>query len=185
MPTTPPAATRKRMHTRAIRVEAFERDDGLWDLEAVLTDVKDYDLHLTSGLRPAGTPVHDKRLRVTIDTRLNIVAAAAVSAAQPYPGHCEAVTDDYAKLVGLNLLKGFRAGVKERLGGVQGCTHLSELAAVLPTAAIQAFAGSVYGPERWADTAEHRPFELDSCHALRSDGEAVRIYYPKWHVKRA
>jgi len=30
-----------------------------------------------------------------------------------------------SRLVGLNLMKGFRQAVKERLGGVQGCTHIT------------------------------------------------------------
>lgn len=180
----PPASPRKRMHTRAIRVEAFVREDGLWDLEAVLSDTKDHDFPLLSGTRAAGDPVHEMHLRVTIDTRFNVLAAEALSAAHPYPGHCNGIEPDYAKLVGLNLITGFRAGVKERLGGVQGCTHITELAAVLPTAAVQAFAGSLFRPEVLA-AGDQLPFELDACHALRSDGEAVRIYYPKWHAKRA
>jgi len=184
MPMNPPAAPRKRMHTRAMRVEAYARDDGLWDLEAVLTDVKDHDVQLLSGVRQAGNPVHEMHLRVTIDIAFNVIAVEALSAAHPYPGHCGSIEPDYTKLVGLNLVKGFRAGVKERLGGVQGCTHLTELTSVLPTAAIQAFAGAVFHPDQLA-SGERRPFELDSCHALKSDGEAVRIYYPKWHAKRA
>jgi hypothetical protein len=26
-----------------------------------------------------------------------------------------------------------------------------------------------------------QPFQIDRCHALRSDGEAVRQHYPRWH----
>jgi hypothetical protein len=26
-----------------------------------------------------------------------------------------------------------------------------------------------------------RPFQIDRCHALRSEGEVVRLYYPRWH----
>lgn len=184
MSLTPPATSRKRMHTRSIRVEAYARDDGYWDLEAVLSDIKDHDFPLLSGLRPAGAPVHEMHLCVTIDLRLTIVAARAQSAAHPYAGYCDAIDADYEKLVGLNLLRGFRAALKERLGGVRGCTHLTELAAVLPTAAVQAFAGSIFRPDLLA-AGEHKPFELDSCHALRSDSEAVRLYYPKWHTPSA
>lgn len=184
MPLTPPDTPRKRMHTRAIQVEAFERADGLWDLEAVLTDIKDHDFPLRPGLRAAGDPVHKMHVRITIDQRFTIVAAEAVSVAHPFAGHCNAIEPDYAGLVGLNLVKGFRAAVKERFGKTRGCTHITELTNVLPTAAIQAFAGSVFRPDQLAD-GDQRPFELDACHALKSDGEVVRIHYPKWHAKRA
>jgi len=35
------AVERKHLHTRTIRYDAFERDDGLWDIEAHLVMVYD------------------------------------------------------------------------------------------------------------------------------------------------
>jgi hypothetical protein len=168
-------------------VQAFAREDGLWDLEAHLTDVKTRDAELASGTRPAGTPLHDLRLRVTIDTRLTVVAAEAVLDAVPYLGYCDLIGPAYQKLVGLNLAQGFRHGVKERFGGTAGCTHVTELAQILPTAAIQAFAGDVIDTRDGAGAAgqSHKPFQLDRCHALRTDGAAVAQYYPRWAVKPA
>lgn len=185
MPLSSSAPRRALKHARAIRIEAFARDDGLWDIDAQITDTKTRDTALASGIRPAGEPVHDLRLRVTINTQLDIVAAEAVSDAVPYPGYCDAIGPDYRKLVGLNLAHGFRAGLKQRLSGIHGCTHLTELAQVLPTAAIQAFAGEVIDTRDGAsgDDQSHKPFQLDRCHALRSDGEAVERYYPRWAIK--
>jgi hypothetical protein len=185
MPLSPPSSRRALKHTRAIQIEAFARDDGLWDIDAHITDIKTRDTSLASGIRPAGQPVHDLWLRITVDTALNIVDAEAVSDAVPYPNFCDTIGPDYRKLVGLNLLKGFRDGVKQRLSGTNGCTHITELAAVLPTATIQAFAGEVLDTRDGASTDEqsHKPFQLDRCHALRSDGEAVAKFYPRWAVK--
>jgi hypothetical protein len=182
MPLSPPISRRALKHTRSIHIEAFAREDGLWDIEARITDVKTRDTQLASGARPAGAPIHDLWLRVTIDARLNVVDAEAVSDAVPYPTHCDTIGQSYKKLVGLNLLNGFRHGVRERLSGIQGCTHLSELAQVLPTAAIQAFAGEVLDTRDGAGSEHQRqkPFQLDGCHALRTDGAAVAKYYPRW-----
>ncbi|HVE90475.1 MAG TPA: DUF2889 domain-containing protein [Burkholderiaceae bacterium] len=175
---------RRHVHTRSIKVEAYARDDGLWDLEAVLTDNKAQDFILATGLRPVGEPVHDLMLAVTIDAQLNIVAAEAQSRSVPYPGQCEAIEPGYSKLIGLNLLKDFRKAVVSRLGGVNGCTHLSELAGVLPTAAVQAFAGEVFKTHESARQSEEtKPWQLDRCHALRTDGPAVAQYYPRWARK--
>jgi len=134
MPLSPPSSRRALKHTRAIQVEAFAREDGLWDIDAHITDTKTRDTKLASGVRPAGQPVHDLWLRITVDTALNVVDAEAVSDAVPYPNYCDTIGPAYKKLIGLNLLKGFRDGVKQRLSGINGCTHLTELAAVLPTA---------------------------------------------------
>jgi hypothetical protein len=185
MPLSPPSSRRALKHTRAIQIEAFARDDGLWDIDAHITDIKTRDMTLASGTRPAGEPVHDLSLRLTIDTSLNVVGAEAVSDAVPYPGFCNTIGPAYRNLIGLNLLKGFREGVRQRLSGINGCTHLTDLAGLLPTATIQAMAGDVLDTRDGAATEQQsqKPFQLDRCHALRSDGAAVAQYYPRWAVK--
>jgi hypothetical protein len=182
MPLSHSISRRALKHTRAIYVEAFARDDGLWDIDAHITDVKTRDATLASGVRPAGVPLHDLWLRLTIDSKLIVVDAEAVSDAVPYPGYCDTIGQAYKKLIGLSLLNGFRRGVLERLSGIAGCTHLSELAQILPTVAIQAFAGDVIDTREDAspDEQSHKPFQLDRCHALRTDGAAVAKYYPRW-----
>ncbi len=171
---------RELTHTRRVRFEGYRRADGLWDIEGHLTDVKNHDFTLQTGVRRAGLPVHDMWVRLTIDTQLNVVAAVAVSDAVPYPGACETIAPQYAKLVGLNLMHGFRKKVKELLGDVRGCTHLTEMLGSFPTAAIQTFAG-----ERRAQADDGRkPFQVDQCHALESGSETVRTMYPKWYRSR-
>jgi hypothetical protein len=184
MPLSSPTPCRALKHTRSIQVEAFARDDGLWDIDAHITDIKTRDTTLASGTRPAGAPLHDLWLRLTVDTQLNIVDVEAVSDAVPYPGYCNTIGPAYKQLIGLNLLKGFRDGVKKRLSGIDGCTHLTELSLVLPTAVIQAFAGDVFDTRDGASTDQqsHKPFQLDRCHALRTDGLAVARFYPRWAV---
>ncbi|KIF81731.1 DUF2889 domain-containing protein [Noviherbaspirillum autotrophicum] len=185
MPLSPPTSRRALKHTRSIQIEAFARDDGLWDIDARITDVKTRDTRLASGVRPAGEALHNLWLRLTVDTQLNVIDAEAASDAVPYPGYCDTIGPAYKKLAGLNLLKGFRDGVKQRLSGINGCTHLSEMAMVLPTAVIQAFAGDVLDTRDGANDEQqtHKPFQLDRCHALRSEGAAVAKYYPRWAVK--
>ena len=185
MPLSPPTSRRSLKHTRTIAVEAFVRDDGLWDIDARLTDIKTRDAHLASGVRPAGAPIHDLWLRLTINTQLTIIDAEAASDAVPYPGYCNTIGPAYKALIGLNLLNGFRQQLKERLSGIDGCTHLTELGPILPTAVVQAFAGDVFKTRDGADADEHdiKPFQLDRCHALRTDGPAVAKYYPRWAIK--
>ena len=187
MPLSAPVSRRTLRHTRAITIQAFARDDGLWDIDAHITDIKTRDAVLASGVRPANTPLHDLHLRITIDREMVIVDAEAASDSVPYPGFCDTIGPAYKGLVGLCLLKGFRLGIKERLAGVMGCTHLSDLAAILPTAAIQAYAGDVFSTRDGdgADQLSTKPFQIDKCHALRSDGPAVAKYYPRWVAKVA
>lgn len=179
MPLPTSQATRLLKHRRQIDVQVYSRDDGLWEVDAHLTDVKTHDAPLPAGTRAAGKPIHDMLLRIVVDRELTIVAAGADSQAVPYPDDCDRHGDAYGRLVGLNLLRGFRGALRERVGGVLGCTHITELAQVLPTAVVQALAGEVIDTRGESATAE-RPFQLDRCHALRSDGPAVMTHYPRW-----
>lgn len=189
----PPAAPdRQPRHQRRIEVQVFARPDGLWEVDAFLADTKSLDLQLPSGLRPAGTPVHEMRLRLVVDARMEILAAGSESRWMPYAGICDShgdgsayeAGDAYARLVGLNLSRGFRQALRERLGGALGCTHLTELAQVLPTAVIQAFAGEVIdvteGTSATGSEPEQPPFQIDRCHALKRSGQVVRLHYPRW-----
>src|ERR1700759_1003772 len=188
--------SRQLRHRRAIRADAYEREDGLWDIEACLTDDKPRDVKLASGVRPNGLPIHELWLRITIDRKLNVVDAEASSDWVPYPGLCQASNPAYRALIGLNLRQNFRREAARLLGGTAGCTHLTELCAILPTAAIQAYAGDVWntgdstpgagsGNESSNSTDEHSnakpPSQLGRCHALRFDGEAVQQFYPRWY----
>jgi hypothetical protein len=173
----PTAVPRRRIHLRRIELEGWKRDDGLWDIEARLVDVKDHDYLLASGLRPRGEPVHDLRVRVTIDREFNIVDACAASDAVPYAGGCDTIAPSYRRLIGLNLARGFRRTVGEMFADTRGCSHLTELLLSLPTAAIQTFASEV------RDNADGgaKPFQLDRCHALETTSETVRRFYPRWY----
>jgi hypothetical protein len=181
----PPAAPERQLkHTRRIDVQIYARGAGLWEVDAVITDVKTRDADLSNGVRRAGDPIHDMLLRLVIDEAFNVLEAGSQTRAMPYPGECDQLGDVYGRLVGLNLLKGFRFAVLERLGGVTGCTHLTELAQVLPTAVVQAFAGDVINTRGDGANAK-QPFQLDRCHALRTDGNVVRSYYPRWYKPAA
>ena len=168
---------RELLHTRRVRYEGYRRADGLWDIEGHLTDIKNHDYHLKTGVRRAGQPVHSMWVRLTIDRDFNVVDAVASSEAVPYPGGCELIAPAYRSLIGSNLIRNFRRNVRERLGGVRGCTHLTEMLGGMPTAAIQSFAGE----RREEQDDGTRPFQLDQCHALETSSETVKKWYPKWY----
>ncbi|OYV32193.1 MAG: hypothetical protein B7Z83_10910, partial [Thiomonas sp. 20-64-5] len=45
---------RRLVHRRSISIECYAREDGLWDLQAELRDVKTRDITLSERNRPAG-----------------------------------------------------------------------------------------------------------------------------------
>lgn len=175
---TAPVA-RKPLHKRSITIEVFEREDGLWDVEAQLIDTKAYSFpRKRGGEHPAGAPVHNMLLCITIDNTYTIINAQAQYMAAPYIV-CDAIASRYKQLIGLNLLRKFRYEVRALFAGSHGCTHMTELINVLPTAAIQGIASRTK-PSISAAPAT-RPYHIGGCHAMRADGEVVREYYPQWY----
>lgn len=181
----PPAAARHHRHTRQIRCEGYLREDGLWDIEGHLVDTKPFAYRETvRGAMPAGRPVHDMWVRLTIDDDLVIRDVAAVTDAAPY-APCHTVAPDFARLKGLRIGRGWRREVRQLLGATQGCTHLVELLDPVATVAFQTLSAG-----KWPDSAgedvlpsdtDRRPFFLDGCRAWASDGPLVRQYYPAFH----
>jgi len=181
MPLPTSSHQRKPLHNRAITVHSYERYDGLWDIEAELIDDKSYPFDKRDGsTHAAGKPFHHMHLRVTIDRSFTILAAEAVYDAAPYGDHCIGIAPAYQNLVGMNLLKSFRQAVKERFARTKGCSHITELAGVLPTVALQSMANERHKPE--GVPTDKRPFQLEGCHALRLDGPVVEEFYPQWYV---
>jgi hypothetical protein len=177
MPLSTPPSTRRRLHSRTVSYEGFERDDGLFDIEGRLVDTKDQDMMLLSGLRPAGEAIHDMWVRVTIDRTYTIRDIEARSDRVPYPGGCDLIGPHYRSLIGANLVNGFRKRLHDAMGSVRGCTHLTEMLSSLPTAAVQTFAGL----RQREDEGTDKPFQLDRCHALETTSDTVRRYYPRWY----
>lgn len=176
MPLSAPA-TRRHRHTRTIELNGYEREDGLWDIEAHLVDTKGYPLqtHFRGELTP-GEPVHDMWVRLTVDDTLTIQAVEAVTDRSPYP-ECPVAAASYQQLVGMRIASGWTDKVKARIDTTAGCTHLFELLRPLATAAIQ----TIFPLRMQNDGKERRPMLLDSCHGWRAEGQAVREIYPKWH----
>lgn len=183
MPLSEPAP-REALHTRTIVCQGFRRDDGLWDIEAHLTDAKTYAFpNAYRGDIAPGEPIHDMWLRVTVDSDLVIRAVEAATDASPF-AVCPAIAPRFALLEGLTIGPGWTRRVRGLLGGVNGCTHLVELLRTMATVAYQTIWTARRGrnEDPKAAAARTRPAYLDRCHALRRDGPVVREHYPEWYT---
>ena len=164
-------------------MQAYARDDGLYDVEGHLTDTKPQDFTVTAGpLRPAGTAIHGMWLRLTIDEQFLVHEIAAATDASPY-GDCLGAPATLQAMVGVRIGAGWSREIKERLGGVKSCTHLAEMLAPLGTVAFQALFAALRARAVAAD-ASGRPGAIDSCYALASHRGVVAMRWPA-HATRA
>jgi hypothetical protein len=195
MPLSPPVG-RQHLHTRKVTCQGFYRDDGLFDIEGRITDEKTYE-HASDwrGTLKPGDFIHDMSIRLTIDHRFTIVDVEAVTDKSPYQ-ICGDITPNFKRLIGLRIGAGFTRAVKERLGGVHGCTHLVELLGPVATTAFQT-AGSrkvqelqtahrikIGKPPAPHDPTkpQRKPYMLDNCHAWASDSEVTRRWVPQFYT---
>lgn len=132
-----PPAPREEVHNRRIAVNGFVREDGLYDIEAELTDHKTYSFPSAfRGDVTPDSPVHHMKVRITITPELEITAAEAVTIAGPYEV-CPTATDIFDNLVGLTIGPGWRRKVASAIAGRHGCTHITELMGPVATIAYQ------------------------------------------------
>lgn len=183
----PQAVARERMHTRTIECHGYRRHDGMWDIEGQLIDTRSWDSRNDHrGEIPAGTPVHNMHMRLTLDRGFTIREVQVAMDDHPF-GVCNEIVPAYEKLVGERIGPGFSHLCRKLFGAVRGCTHVSKLLENLATVAFQTMgpALSREARERGEDpTGGRKPFFIDGCHALASDSEMVREHFPRWYHNR-
>ena len=191
MPPPPLSAPveRELLHRRTVQCQGFRRTDGLWDIEGHMTDIKTYDVANKdrNGI-PAGVPIHEMWLRLTLDDRFTITAAEAATQHAPF-NVCAAITPNYGALIGLTVGPGFMSKAKQRFSGEAGCTHMTELLGPMATTAIQ----TIYSmrarlrrktDEEYPETAK-KPAMIGQCHALAEAGEVVAREWPQFSTRKS
>jgi hypothetical protein len=196
MPLSEPAA-RELLHARDIEIRGYRREDGLYDIEAQLADVKSYGFsNQDRGFIEAGEKLHHMWLRLTVDGEMQIVASEAATDRAPYTV-CPQAAPNFARLAGLRIKAGFLREATRLVGGTAGCTHLRELLQQMATTAFQTINPHKAWREakargeaeiRGADKLDKRIAQkmlggvgaiIDSCVAYAADGPIVRRRWPE------
>ncbi|PCJ61113.1 MAG: hypothetical protein COA65_02550 [Rhodospirillaceae bacterium] len=176
----PLPSPRKRIHTRKIEIHGFEREDGLWEIEGHLTDRKSYAFpNQYRGEIPAGEPIHDMSLRMTVDDNFVIQTITAVSDSTPF-AICPGAAASYEGLKGLCIASGWRREIRKHVGDVKGCTHLTALLNEAATVAFQTIY-PIRHREKLDKPATGKPGLLNSCRAFASDSDVVKAHWPDFY----
>jgi hypothetical protein len=180
MPLSSPAP-RKRVHTRTIECVGYERQDGLWDVEGRLTDVKAERVQRSDGkvIEP-GTPTHNMWLRLTIDLDFTIHGVEAAMDACRFP-ICAEIVPNFQKLVGITISRGFNKAVKNVVGDIRGCTHLTELIGRMATTAYQA-TNQARGAREGFNTEKRGRHLVNTCRSYASDSPIVLERFPSFYT---
>ncbi len=180
------AEPRKHMHTRSIQYQGYEREDGLWDIEGHLIDTKTYPIsNAWRTTIAAGEPLHEMLVRLTVNTELEIKDVEAVTLNSPFQ-ICPDITPNYRALIGVQMGPGWRSKIRQLVGGVKGCTHITELLFPMATVAIQTLSPfrkkMEAKPKAEPGGKKERPFVLNTCHAWATDSEVVKVHEPDFYT---
>lgn len=181
----PPPVDREPIHTRRIHFNGYERKDGLFDIEAYLTDTKSYEFSNSwrGSIRP-GEALHEMLLRVTVDEEMTIHDVEAATENSPF-ALCPDITPNYKRLIGVRIGPGWRKEVRSRVGGIEGCTHITELLYPLATVAVQTIRPLKNHRRKKVDSETRqdrgRPFVLNTCHAWAESSPVVKENAPDYY----
>jgi Protein of unknown function (DUF2889) len=176
-----PSASRREIHHRIIDMKAYARDDGLYDVEAHLVDRKPFDLpRIASPIPlPAGQPIHDLWVRLTVDDQFVVRDIEAVSDVTPFDV-CKKAESTLRSLIGERIASGWSSKVKERLRGSASCTHLMEMLIPMATTTLQ----GVRALQRMNDhsmSPEEASTKIDSCYAYAAHRDVVLKFWPQYY----
>jgi hypothetical protein len=173
-------APRKHIHTRKIKCEGYQREDGLWDIEASIIDTKTYSFDNTDrdGIA-SGEAIHHMKVRVTIDDSMEIQAAEAVTLASPFT-ICDQGAPAVSGLKGLKIGPGWRNAVRDVLGRTKSCTHIRDLVTgPLAQAAYQTII-PMRNRKNAGQPPKRKPAVLGTCVAYDRDGPIVKRMWPQY-----
>jgi hypothetical protein len=165
---------RKPVHVRRTDIKTYDLGDHQVLVEATLMDTRTPPPG--EGPPDAGMVlVHDLVARIRVQGP--DLTIAAVEAEMPHipREECREVLSDMQKLVGLRIISGYTQKVKERIGDVKGCSHLTHLFLSLGPAAVQGY-WAAYGRKPGARSLANPAISrvIDSCRVWRRDGPLVR-----------
>lgn len=174
----PESTPREAVHTRSVLCRSFRREDGLLEIDGRFVDTRPFDyVSEFRGQCPAGSALHHMQVRLTVARSRLIVALVSAMPATPYES-CVEVNGNFQRLVGVSIGRGFRKLLRERLGGVEGCTHIIALLEAMAAAVVQAFASEARMPRLTGAPQIVRIWRSnemeDSCYSFRSDGPVMQ-----------
>jgi hypothetical protein len=175
----PPSVDREEIQLRRIEMRGYRRADGLYDIEGHLTDQKPHVFKLVKGpTRQANEPIHEMWIRLVIDEDFLVHDAIAVSDAAPYRA-CMAAGFNLQRMKGVSIASGWSREIRARLGGVNGCTHITEMLIPLGSAAFQALVVARREKGVLQVDENGKPRLINSCFAYGQDQEVVARRWPE------
>ena len=165
------------VHERTLELKSYPLENDKLIVEGRLLDQRKVRIHHWSGkVRDPGV-VHLMTLRILVGGwPLTIEDAEAEIHDAPYE-LCPQTEETVRKVIGMPIASGFSEAVKNRLGGVEGCNHLTHMLVVMGPAALHGFWTQASRKPRPApkslDDVPALDMVINTCRLWAEDGPLV------------
>ena len=177
---------RKLLHNRNINLKGYIRNDKNYEIEAELIDTKNYEFkNYDRGLIKINEPIHHMKITLVIDENMFVISAKATTIKGPY-SICRDANKSFEKIIGLQIKSGWKREITKLIGGINGCTHITELLSSLATAAFQTIYPYKSSKNKNTNLPKKsvpidKPLLLGTCHAFNPKTEVVKRLWPEWY----
>jgi hypothetical protein len=164
---------KKLVHTRKIEINTFDLDDHRILVEGELEDTRRPPSAEESETGPF--LVHHLIARIWVQGPDLTISAVDAKMKRIPRQECPEVLPAVQKLVGVKIITGFTQKVKDLIGNVRGCSHLTNLFLTLGPVAVQGY-WAAYGRRPGARSLDNPAISrvINSCHVWRKDGPLVQ-----------
>lgn len=169
------------IHTRNYETRVYQVSDDELLVRGAVSDMKPPGLYVIDDPDPMEIHQMQLELRVSLP-KLEIMDVQVVFETHPN-SKCPIIANDYRKIVGLSIARGFTREIRNLFGGPNGCTHTNALLQAMAPAVVQStWSVSVRNGRQNKDSkAAMSPEErerrmagnLNTCHVWAEDGEHV------------
>ncbi|MBW2390207.1 MAG: DUF2889 domain-containing protein [Deltaproteobacteria bacterium] len=177
----PPDDDLDLLHTRDYETRVYQLSDRELLVRGVVSDCKPPGLYVESD--PDPLEMHQMQLELQVSLPdLTITRARVLFETHPH-GNCPRIADDYEKLVGLSIARGFNHKIRDLFGGPKGCTHTNALLQAMAPAVVQSTwslsvrrsrAGNESpGTRNPAERDKRIAANTNTCHIWSEDGEHI------------
>ncbi|MBW1984569.1 MAG: DUF2889 domain-containing protein [Deltaproteobacteria bacterium] len=163
---------RESVHTRNTKISTFESDQGGIIVEGELIDDR-----LKSGYSPTGEErspqiVHHMKIRMWLDGQPLSIKEIEVEMPGIPNKECAETRKSLDRIKGMSIVTGFTMRVKDILGGINGCAHLTALLISMAPVAIQGYWAhySRKPVDKDLSSDSMRQFLVDTCWVWRKEG---------------
>jgi hypothetical protein len=177
----PPDDDLDLLHTRDYETRVYQLSDRELLVRGVVSDRKPPGLYVDDDPDPLEMHQMQLELRVSLPD-LTIRGARVLFETYPH-SNCPKIADDYEKLVGLSIARGFNHKIRDLFGGPKGCTHTNALLQAMAPAVVQ----STWSVSIRRSRAENRPLgsgndaerdkrifaNTNTCHIWSEGGEHI------------